>query len=188
MSILDPTEIVNTITTVISKNSIQISASATKLTLGMMLKIFSTGVEQLKKIPAVPGNPTHGQKSIKRLQHENNGDLHNQVVEKKLLKDLKHDFRARGIDFAIEKGKDGQTYLHFKGGDVDSIKHGFLQAKARLEKRINRKETRQDIKTALENRVAEKIRKQKEKTRTIKRKEQNLNQNIDLPADKTQKL
>lgn len=156
MTIIDPSPIANQITTTFINGGIKISAICTQLTLGMMLKILKSGTEQIKQIPAIPFNPEHGQQTVKYLQRSNNGDLHSQLCDRTLLRDLKKDFKTRGIDFAVEKGKDGKIYVHFKGNDVDSVKQGLTQAQARLEKRINRKEKLSDLKATIKNRVQEK--------------------------------
>lgn len=167
MTILDAQPIATTLATTLTNTGIKISAVAGKLTLDILTKIVKESLEQVKKIPAVPLNPEHGQQTIKYLQYASKGDLHNQTVDKSLLKDLRHDFQKRGLDFAIEKGKDGQTYIHFKGADIDAVKHGLTQAQQRLENRLARKETRQDVKQALQNKVKEKLANHTVKTPSI---------------------
>ncbi|WP_160149053.1 DUF3801 domain-containing protein [Arcanobacterium ihumii] len=58
---------------------------------------------------------------------------------------LSKDLKKRGVDFAIEKGSDGLTHVHFKGADVDTMQHGFKMAQARLEKQVEHKQTRSDV-------------------------------------------
>ncbi|XCB29577.1 hypothetical protein RQN30_10295 [Arcanobacterium hippocoleae] len=105
MTTIDPSPIVNQIVTTVMNSGIKISATCGQLTLGMMLKILKSGLEQVKKIPAVPFNPEHGQQTVKYLQRSNNGDLHSQPCDKTLLRDLKKISKPAGSISQLKKAK-----------------------------------------------------------------------------------
>lgn len=64
------------------------------------------------------------------LQQKAGGDLHQMEVNPELAKYVRRELKARKVDFAVEQGRDGKTYIHFAGRDVDTVQHCLTQANA----------------------------------------------------------
>lgn len=92
---------------------------------GRTLSVAGAGIEHWRQ-----QHINTGEMTIRRLQHKASGDLHQQDIDPEILKSLRKDLKSRGVDFAIEKGRDGQTYVHFSGRDVDTIDHAIKQVAA----------------------------------------------------------
>ncbi|WP_139738724.1 PcfB family protein [Actinomyces wuliandei] len=110
--------------------AVSVSGSVTRLTSGalaQMMQLTSAGMSQAR---------THaletGQMSVKRLQRTSGGNLRAQEISPALLRSVKADLRRRGVSFAVEKGADGRSYVHFNGRDTDTIRHAMTQVGARL--------------------------------------------------------
>ena len=95
----------------------------------------------MQQIPGLPGSPEHGRMKVNQLQRKSGGDLHATEVPKELVADLQKDLKKRGVDFAVEKGQNGNTFIHFKGKDTDSIKHALNQVKQKVEARQQQAKT-----------------------------------------------
>ena len=117
----------------------------------------------MQQIPGLPGSPEHGRMKVNQLQRKSGGDLHATEVPKELVADLQKDLKKRGVDFAVEKGQNG----NFKGKDTDSIKHALNQVKQKVEARQQQAKTptaktakpdkkpqsRADLKTGIETKA-----------------------------------
>lgn len=115
-----------------SKAGMEVTAKVSQLSaaaLKFLMNMASTG---LHKLPTTAGHREHGKMTIKNLQRRAGGDLHAQQVSTELLKSVQHDLKKRGVDFSVEKGADSMYYVHFKGADVDTVRHALTQAEAKI--------------------------------------------------------
>lgn len=112
---------------------LKVTAALSRLTVSSMKAALDAGTWAIAKTPLGRQHRDHGKMDLKSLQKLTGGDLHSQEVSPDLLRTLQRDLKRRGVDFAIEKAPDGGFYVHFKGADVDTLKHAFTQAQARLD-------------------------------------------------------
>ena len=122
-------------------------ASGTLTGLKGTLRVIRAGLKHVK------GKGQHGQMRLRNLQRAAGGDLHQQTVTDRLLSTLTRDLKKRGVDFSLEKGRDGVHFVHFKGADADTMRHAILQA----EKRLNRHIARAQIPRAAIRKVPEMV-------------------------------
>lgn len=64
------------------------------------------------------------------LQQRAKGDLHQMEVNPSLAPYVQRELNARKVEFAREDARDGKTYIHFVGKDVDTVQHCLNQANA----------------------------------------------------------
>ncbi len=64
------------------------------------------------------------------LQQSAKGDLHQMEVNPALAPYVQRELKARKVEFAREDARDGKTYIHFVGKDVDTVQHCLTQANA----------------------------------------------------------
>ncbi|QRV02061.1 PcfB family protein [Arcanobacterium phocisimile] len=132
-------------------------STAKPLTKGTLLASVKSAQLAVKGVKA--GTHKIGDGSTKFKALVNKGDLHPIEVSSELVKDFKKDLKKRGVDFAVEKGADGKTYIHFIGKDADTIKHALSQARTRLEGSIEqtkRPQTRSDLANHIQAKAQEK--------------------------------
>lgn len=139
MTLINLEQVAETVVTTAARNGVRIVAKVPKLTTSVLMDIFETGIRTLKNLPHLPGSPDHGKMSVKALQTKAGGDIHAQEIDPTLIKEVQKDLKKRGIDFAIEHGHDGHTYVQFKGVDTDSLSHALKQAQAKLAKTTREK-------------------------------------------------
>ncbi|RSX51278.1 PcfB family protein [Bifidobacterium callimiconis] len=68
-----------------------------------------------------------GEISEKQLQATGE-DIHQISLDNESLKAVGKSLRQSGITYAIEKGNDGQYFLHFQGKDADHVEHAVRRA------------------------------------------------------------
>ena len=122
-------------------------ASGTLAGLKDTLRVIRAGLKHVKD------KGQHGQMRLRNLQRAAGGDLHQQAVTNRLVATLTRDLKKRGVDFSLEKGRDGVHFIHFKGADADTMRHAVLQA----EKRLNRHIARAQIPRAAIRKVPEMV-------------------------------
>lgn len=123
----------------------------------------------LAKVPGLPGAPEHGKMSVKQLQHKSQDGLRAVQLSAELVKNITHDLKKRGVDFAVEKAKDGNTYVHIKAKDVDTMQHAISQVNAKLAKPKTREELKEKIQAKTQEKKAAKQKAPKQtETRTPK--------------------
>ncbi|MFT3944352.1 MAG: DUF3801 domain-containing protein [Ancrocorticia sp.] len=117
----------------------QIIISTTKAATEITAALTRGSEAMIKQVAKIAGAALHkvdrrkeGKMTIKNLQRVSGGDLHSQSISPELYHTLIKDLKKRGVDFSIEKGKDSLTYVHFKGADVDTVRHALKQVEAKL--------------------------------------------------------
>lgn len=116
--------------------AVTITSAVTRLStsaLSQIMRVAGAGLGRVKTKHLETGKVT-----ITRLQRQAGGDLHALPITPELERSVKADLRRRGINFSIEHGADGGTYVHFSGRDVDEVQHGLQQAAARFSQRHGR--------------------------------------------------
>lgn len=115
-----------------SKAGMEVTGKVAQLTAAGLKLLMRLSAAGLKKLPTTAGRREHGKMTIKNLQRRAGGDLHAQQVSTELLRSVQHDLKRRGVDFSVEKGADALYYVHFKGADVDTVRHALTQAEAKI--------------------------------------------------------
>lgn len=153
MTIINIEQLAETIVTSASRGVVRVSAKVSSLGLRGLSQVMKISAQEVKKLPHVPGSPDHGKMTIKALQKKTGGDLHAQQLDQSLIKDIQKDLKKRGVDFAIERGHDGHTYIHFSGSDTDAMSHAIDQVRTKIDKNIEAKrkpQTRADVTKKIE--------------------------------------
>lgn len=156
MSILASEQLSEQIIIASARAAVTVTASLTHLTRESLTSVLKASQAAFKRLPS-SFHLTEGKMSLKRLQKTSGGDLHTQEVSDELKRTLQRDLKKRGVDFSVEKGRDGKTYVHFKGADIDTLNHAFTQAQARLDSYLapGKPQTRADLKALLEKKTAD---------------------------------
>lgn len=79
---------------------------------------------------------------------------------KGITREVKRELARHGVLFTVERGKDGQSWVHIQGKDAKLVAHALEQAEQALDKRIARREMRDETATKIKERVEE-IRKER---------------------------
>lgn len=132
MSILGGEQLTEQIIVTITRLGVSITGSLLHATQRSLLQALRLTGKALTHLPGAPTSTPTGKMSIRKLQHLAGGDLHAQQVTPELVATMKRQLKRRGVDFSIEKAPDGLTYFHFKGADVDTVRHALSQAAAAI--------------------------------------------------------
>lgn len=148
MTVLQAEMFTDQIMMAIARGGVTISVNVGKRISAATLDAAHGGAERIiAAYKARRGNSGEtGVMTLSGLQEKAGGDLHSIDVSDELITELKADLKERGVDFAIEHAPDGNTYVHFRGADTDTVSHGITQAKATLEKKLDHaKPARTDV-------------------------------------------
>ena len=147
MTVLQAEMFTDQIMMAIARGGVTISVNVGKRISAATLDAAHGGAERIiAAYKARHGNSGEtGVMTLSGLQEKAGGDLHSIDVSDELITDLKADLKERGVDFAIEHAPDGNTYVHFRGADTDTVSHGITQAKATLEKKLKDAPAKTDV-------------------------------------------
>lgn len=156
MSVLGGEQFAQQITIALTQAGIKVSGALWNGTARSTSAVLKAIGRALKKVPGIHTEP-QGKMSLKKLQRTSGGDLHAQEISPELVRRLKRDLTRRGLDFSMEKGKDGHTYFHFKGADVDTVRHAIAQVAAAIDRHYPDRESPHSVLEPTEIDPAKKI-------------------------------
>ncbi|MFY9263340.1 MAG: DUF3801 domain-containing protein [Arcanobacterium sp.] len=170
MSIAGIESIGERVTMVAAEKGIQVTARLTAKLTNAALRQIGEAVARLSNRHS--SGETSSEMSLPELHQSNRGDIHPLEIPDSMVDEVRADFNERGVAFAIEQGQDGATYVHFKGADADSVRHGIDQVAAKLDKTlapslddvsekhspVRPPQTRADVAKVIEGKAAEKTR------------------------------
>lgn len=152
MTVMGGDQFAQQITIALTQAGITITGEIWSRTAGATSNMLKTTGQALKQVTGV-GQEPQGKMSLRKLQRTSGGDLHAQEISPELVRRLKRDLTRRGLDFSMENAADGRTYFHFKGADVDSVRHAIAQVAAAIDRHHPEPELttgQQDAKTTID--------------------------------------
>lgn len=138
MTVLQPEMLADQLIMTVARNAIKISVLVGRKNTVEAIRLAMKGASAaIRRYQRHRGTlPEEGIFTVKELQEKAGGDLHQIPVSADIEKIVTEELKERGIEFAIETAPDGNTYIHFKGSDADSMRHGIDQARTRFEKAL----------------------------------------------------